>query len=266
MPELPEVETYKRYIDSTSLRQKITKFECADERLLKQPPELFEEALIGQEFTETHRIGKYLFFKTTGTKVLVMHFGMTGKPEYFADLEARPRFAHIVYHFASGYHLGYLNKRKFGWNDLTDDIQTYAEKAGLGKDARDLSFPEFEQAVRRRKTYIKPVIMDQSVAAGIGNWMADDMLYQTRIHPEKKVGDLTDDQLKALYEAMINVIEVAIDQQATYHLFPEHFFIHIRKLGATCHHTGAPIEKLTVGGRSTYYSPEWQKMGGSQAF
>lgn len=258
MPELPEVETFKRYIDRTALHQKITKIDCADTRLLKQPQELFEEALIGQKFTRTLRVGKYLFLETSGRQSLVMHFGMTGKPEYFADMEARPRFAHIVYHFASGYHLGFLNRRKFGWNDLTDDVETYREKVGLGPDARDISFESFLAAIRRRKTYIKAVIMQQSIAAGIGNWIADEMLYQSQIHPESKVGELSDDQLKALHEALINTLETAIDKEAAYHLFPEHFFLHIRKEGAICHHTGAPIEKLTVGGRSTYFSPEWQ--------
>lgn len=258
MPELPEVETFKRYIDRTSLNQKITKIDCADQRLLKQDQWFFEEALIGQEFIETYRVGKYLFLKTSGKHVLVMHFGMTGKPEYFADMEARPRFAHIVYHFASGYHLGFLNRRKFGWNDLTDDMFAYKERIGLGIDARSISFEAFIAAIRRRKTYIKAVIMHQSIAAGIGNWIADEMLYQAKIHPETKVGELSDDQLNALYEALKLTLETAIDKEATYRLFPAEFFIHIRKEGAICHHTGGPIEKLTVGGRSTYYSPARQ--------
>lgn len=258
MPELPEVETFRRYIDRTALYQRITKIDCADTRLLKQDQSIFEEALIGQEFTETERVGKYLFLKTTGKYALVMHFGMTGKPEYFADIEARPRFAHIVYHFASGYHLGFLNRRKFGWNDLTDDISAYLEQRGLGKDARAITLAEFITAIRKRKTFIKAVIMHQSIAAGIGNWIADEMLYQSRIHPEQKVGELSDDQLKALYDALMLTLETAIEKEAHYDAFPEDFFIHIRKLGAACHHTGCPIEKLTVGGRSTYYSPEWQ--------
>ncbi len=259
MPELPEVETFKRYIDKTSLYQRITHIDCADHRLLKQDQLFFEEALVGQEFTETFRVGKYLFLKTSGQHSLVMHFGMTGKPEYFADMEARPRFAHIVYHFASGYHLGFLNRRKFGWNDLTVDIEAYLQQVGLRKDARDITLEEFIDAIRKRKTYIKAVIMHQSIAAGIGNWIADEMLYQARIHPEKKVGELSDDQLKALYDSLRLTLETAIEKEATYRLFPEHFFIHIRKEGAHCHHTGCPIEKLTVGGRSTYYSPEWQE-------
>lgn len=102
------------------------------------------------------------------------------------------------------------------------------------------------------------MILDQRVAAGIGNWMADEILYQSKIHPQKKVGDLTDKQVEVIYHAMKEVIETAIEKEAFYQSFPKHYFIHIRREGATCHHTQANIEKLTVGGRSTYYSPLWQ--------
>ncbi|MEM8940301.1 MAG: DNA-formamidopyrimidine glycosylase family protein [Bacteroidota bacterium] len=259
MPELPEVEGYKKYIDSTSLQQKITGIDCADNRLLKKELGLFESALVGQSFIETRRIGKYLFLQTTGDKVLIMHFGMTGKPEYYYDPNLRPKYAHIVYEFANGYHLGFLNRRKFGWNDLTESVEDYQQKVGLSTDARDLSFEDFQKSFDKRKTSIKPVLMNQSVAAGIGNWMADEILYQSEIHPEKKTNQLSEGQIKTIFDRMKAIIETAIEKEAVYRNFPPHYFIHIRRTGAQCHHTSSKIKKLTVGGRSTYYSPEWQK-------
>ena len=74
MPELPEVQGYKVYIDSTILHKKITSLDCRDKKLLKQPYGDFEKHLVGEQLTSTQRIGKYLFIKTTGEKVLVMHF------------------------------------------------------------------------------------------------------------------------------------------------------------------------------------------------
>ncbi|MEM9337707.1 MAG: DNA-formamidopyrimidine glycosylase family protein [Bacteroidota bacterium] len=148
MPELPEVETFRKYIDQTSLNQRIVKIDCRDERLLKKDISRFESGLIGQCFTETQRIGKYLFLKTTGDSVLVMHFGMTGKPEYYHGPDARPKYAHIVYHFDNGYHLGFLNRRKFGWNDLTENITAYQQEVGLSTDARNLTYETFYQSVR----------------------------------------------------------------------------------------------------------------------
>ena len=260
MPELPEVETYKTYLDSTSLHQKITAIDCADDRLLKKDISEFEDSLIGTSLTETERIGKYLFVKTSGGKVLVMHFGMTGRLEYYKDTDSRPKYAHIVYSFDSGFHLGFLNKRKFGWNDLADSVDEYQEETGLSNDASKLTLKEFKASLSTRRTYIKPVIMDQSVAAGIGNWLADEVLYQSRIHPEKRVEDMGEDEIERLFETMKEVIEVTVEKEAVYRNFPEDYFIHIRKQGAICHHTGEKIKKKKVGGRATYFSPSWQTL------
>lgn len=260
MPELPEVEGFKVYIDSTALHKKITGFECRDNRLLKTAKADFEEHLVNQELTATQRIGKYLFLKTSSSKILVMHFGMTGRPNYYREKDDRPKFGHIVLTFENGFHLAFECKRKFGWWDLIDSIEVYKKDKNLSDDARDLSLEDFTTSLNNRKTFIKAVLMDQSVAAGIGNWMADEILYQSRIHPEVKVHDLSEKNIETIFNAMKKVIEVAIENDAHYEDFPKDFLIHFRKEGAKCFHTGAEIQKIKVGGRSTYFSPEWQKM------
>jgi len=260
MPELPEVENYKKYLDGTSLHQKIVSFSCRDTRLLKKPEDDLREQLIGFEFASSKRIGKYLFIETTGEKVLVMHFGMTGRLSYYKDSEDRPKYAHIEFEFDNGFHLGFENKRKFGWLDLGESIKAYKQEKKLSDDARDLSWEDFKSSFANRKTYIKPVLMDQSVAAGIGNWMADEILYQAKMHPETKVEDLDDKQLSKVFDAMKKVIEVAIENDAVYRDFPEDFLIHNRKTDGKCYHTGNDIEKIKVGGRSTYFCPKWQKL------
>ena len=165
MPELPEVETFKKYIDASSLDQKIIGIDCADHRLLKKEQEQFESNLVGHRFTETYRIGKYLFLKTTGSKILVMHFGMTGRPAYYYGAEARPKYAHIVYRFSNGYNLGFQNRRKFGWNDLTDNIEEYQKQIGLSTDARELTFEAFKNRTTEtedlRKTGIDGSVCDR---------------------------------------------------------------------------------------------------------
>ncbi|GAA0872426.1 formamidopyrimidine-DNA glycosylase [Gangjinia marincola] len=258
MPELPEVHGYKVYIDSTCLHNTITSFVCRDTKLLKQPENDFKEHLIGKKLIGTQRIGKYLFVKTSGDKILVMHFGMTGRPNYYKDPEDRPKFGHIVLGFDNDFHFAFENKRKFGWWNLIDSIKDYKAEKGLSDDARELSLEEFKTSLENRKTHIKKVIMDQSVAAGVGNWMADEILYQAKIHPKKKVNDMTEVDIKNVFDAMKNVIEVAIKHDSHYSDFPDDFFIHIRKEGEPCHHTGAEIQKIKVGGRTTYFSPEWQ--------
>ncbi|MGB3607047.1 DNA-formamidopyrimidine glycosylase family protein, partial [Psychroserpens sp.] len=187
MPELPEVHGYKVYMDSTCLHKTITKFQCRDKRLLKQSLSIFEKHLLGKQLVDIQRIGKYLFVKTSGEKTLVIHFGMTGRPTYYKEQDDRPKFGHIVLTFENGFHFAFENKRKFGWWNLIDSIKDYKSEHNLSVDARDLSLADFKASLSTRKTDIKKVIMDQSVAAGVGNWMADDILYQAKIHPQKKV-------------------------------------------------------------------------------
>jgi formamidopyrimidine-DNA glycosylase len=260
MPELPEVHGYKTYIDATALHQVITSIDCRDERLLKQPRVEFDRHLLQQQLIATHRIGKYLFIETTGEKVLVLHFGMTGRPNYYKDPKDRPRFGHLVLSFENGFHFAFENKRKFGWWNLTDSIAEFKAEHKLSDDARDLKFDDFMRSIDGRKTDIKKIIMDQSVAAGVGNWMADEILYQAKIHPAKKLEHMSEQEIETVFNAMKKVIEVAIKNEAHYRDFPEHFLMHFRKEGATCFHTGVAIEKMKVGGRTTYYSPEWQKL------
>lgn len=260
MPELPEVEGYKVYIDSTCLHQKITAFDCRDSRLLKVSNADFEHYLIGEELTETKRIGKYLFLKTSGEKILVMHFGMTGRPNYYKDEEDRPKYGHIVLTFDNGFHFAFECKRKFGWWNLINSIADFKTDHKLSDDARDLSLEDFKSSLSNRKTAIKSVLMDQSVAAGIGNWMADEILYQSKIHPESKVQKLSNSDIETIFKAMKKVIEVAIENDAHYADFPDDFLIHFRKEGADCYHTDCKIEKIKVGGRSTYFSPKRQKL------
>jgi len=260
MPELPEVETYKTYIDSTSLNQKIVELDCRDERLLKKPASDFDHFLIGEELIRTRRIGKYLFLETTGDKVLVMHFGMTGRPHYYKSKEDRPQYGHIQLSFDSDFHFAFENKRKFGWWDLTDSIEGFKTDHNLSDDARDLSLEDFKNSLNHRSADIKKIIMDQSVAAGIGNWMADEILYQAKIHPKKRVDDMSDKDIEIIFKSMKKVIEVAIKHDAHYRDFPKDFLIHFRKEDEICFHTKCKIEKIKVGGRTTYFSPKWQSL------
>lgn len=260
MPELPEVHGYSVYIDSTCLHKKIVKFECRDARLLKKPQADFEKFLLGESLTETTRIGKYLFIATTGKKVLVVHFGMTGRPNYYKEEDDRPKFGHIVLTFENGFHFAFENKRKFGWWDLIDSIEDFKADHKLSDDARELSLDDFKNSLATRKTYIKAVLLDQSVAAGVGNWMADEILYQAKIHPKTKVDSMNSEAIETVFKAMKKVIETAIKYDAHYTDFPEDFLMHFRKEDETCFHTGCKIEKIKVGGRSTYFSPQWQKI------
>lgn len=259
MPELPEVEVYKQYFDGTSLGHKIVSIEIDDPRLVKHPNDEFINSLVGSSFFRSHRIGKFFFAEIDTGKVAVFHFGLTGNFYYFNDSEDTPRFTRVLFHFDNGFRLAFVNMRKFGWVDLIDDIEVYRKKRGLGPDAQKISFEEFYKKFRKRKSVIKPKLLDQKLMAGIGNWIADEILYQSQLHPESLIENLSDGDIRNIYNKMQHILKVAVQEDANYERFPDYFFIHIRKMPeAKCFHTGAPIEKIEVGGRGTYFSPAHQ--------
>ena len=258
MPELPEVENFRKYLEGTSLQKKIVKIDIDDPKMVKVPTKEFEGAFMGEEFAGTDRIGKYLFIKTSNGKVMVMHFGLTGKLSYFRDIEDLPRFTRVLFWFEDGFKLAYICMRKFGFVSLTNAVADYKASVKLADDAALISFEDFYHKLKNRKSFIKPAIMDQKVVAGVGNWIADDVLYQSRIHPESRISHLQEEDLKTIFEKIKHVVEVALKCEADYDQFPEYFFIHNRKDDGVCYHTGKPIERIEVGGRGTYFSPSWQ--------
>ena len=260
MPELPEVNGYQNYIEQTCLDQNIVSLDCRDERLLKKPFQYFKETLINNSIKSTKRIGKYLFLILKNDQILLMHFGMTGRPNYYFGKEARPKFGHIVIGFENGYYFAFENKRKFGRWDLVENIETYQKEHKLSKDVRKLTFEEFYTSIKNKKIAIKKILMDQSICAGIGNWMADDILYQAQIHPEQKTDTIYKEGFQKVFDKMQYVIETAIELEAHYIDFPNHFLIHRREKEADCFYSKGKIDKITVGGRATYYSPKWQKL------
>jgi formamidopyrimidine-DNA glycosylase len=260
MPELPEVHGYEKYIAQTCFDKKIISLSCRDERLLKKPLQDFKDKLIGNSITSSKRIGKYLFLILEDNQILLMHFGMTGRPNYYFGEEARPKFGHIVIGFENGYYFAFENKRKFGRWDLVEDIAAYQKEHKLGKDARDLTFDEFYDSIKNKKIAVKKILMDQSICAGIGNWMADDILYQAQIHPEQKTNTIYKEGFQKVFDKMQYVIETAIELEAHYIDFPNHFLIHRRVKEADCFYSSGKIDKIVVGGRATYYSPVWQKL------
>ncbi len=127
MPELPEVETYRRYVAETSLHQTITQLEVEHPRLVATDYDTLHHALLGAQFTGTHRIGKNLFLPLDRGPVLVLHFGMTGGVDYYRAEEDRPRFARVVFHFSTGFKLAFVDSRMFGrvgwrraWRPIND--------------------------------------------------------------------------------------------------------------------------------------------------
>lgn len=269
MPELPEVETYRRFLDEVLLGQTITALEVRDAHVLAVEEDTLRRALVGRTVTGTSRLGKNCFLQLDNGQVLVLHFGMTGDVGAYRDEPDAPRFTRVALHLASGLRVAFIDPRKFGRIRLADSVAQYQQDKKLGPDALEVTAEQLQHKLGRRKTVIKPLLLDQSITAGLGNWIVDEVLFQARIHPERPAHTLSTGEFKDLHAAIQLVLRTAIGHEATYRDFPASFLIHAREWDDSAtpgtdqhrfcpHHTATEIEKTYVGGRATYTCPTCQ--------
>ncbi|MBC3539047.1 DNA-formamidopyrimidine glycosylase [Rufibacter sediminis] len=270
MPELPEVETYRRFIDETSLYLPIADVDVQDpKRQLTVDLDEFRRTLRGDQFTGTQRVGKQLFLLTAKGTVVTMHFGMTGDVAFYRDDADTPRFARAVFHFENGFRFAFIDSRKFGRIGLAPSVDAFRRQKKLGPDALTLSTEELTQGLAKKKSAIKPLLLDQRIAPGVGNWIADEVLFQAQLEPERPADSLQPAEIDRLATAIREVLETAIAAEAIYRDFPSHYLIHAREwddapASATkdahlhCPRCQTLIQKKYVGGRATYFCPTCQ--------
>jgi formamidopyrimidine-DNA glycosylase len=262
VPELPEVETFKRYVDSTSLHHRIKKVEVDAPRMLKGvSARALRTALEGSEFSKTVRQGKNLLICIKGGPWLHLHFGMSGTLEYAKDAGERPAHTHLLVHFANGYRLAGIWQRRLGRIGLADDPAAFAETHDLGPDALDseISFKDFKRRLQERRGAIKSALMDQTFLAGIGNVYSDEVLFQSGIRPDVKVSNLSDARMRALHRAMRHILRTAVARQAYPARLPETWLLPHRYKGAKCPRCGSALQQKRSSGRTAYFCPRCQQ-------
>jgi formamidopyrimidine-DNA glycosylase len=131
MPELPEVETFKKYFDSTSLNKEVRDVKVRDNRVLNVSEDFFIKEVKSKTFISTKRHGKYLFVDLN-TNFLVLHFGMTGDLEYFEKIKEEPPYSKILFKFTNNHNLSYISRRMFGKLDITNTIEEFIKKKKIG--------------------------------------------------------------------------------------------------------------------------------------
>ena len=256
MPELPDVEVFRRYMDSTALHQEIKDVATSEaERILQgTTPEDLKENLVGRQFTTTRRYGKHLFAGLDGGRWVRTHFGMTGFLEYFKDEEEAPGHVRVRYKFTNGYNLAYDCQRKLGQLELVKEPETFVDESGLGPDvlSDELDFDKFQELLGGSRAMIKSALMNQDLMAGIGNVYSDEILFKAGVHPKAKAKDLPVDVLQELYSALRDVLQEAIDSEVDPERMPADFLLPYREEGGECPRCGGNIEKIKVSGRSSY--------------
>ena len=260
MPELPEVETFKRYLDSTSLYQRITRVEVRDSYVLKRvSARELARRLKGHRFENSHRHGKHLFVCAGDQLCLRLHFGMTGSLEYLKDDEAAPTTARVIFRFANNGRLAFDDQRKFGEIELIKDVDDFLQERQLGPDALEISFSQFKAIFRKHRGAVKAILLNQQFIAGIGNLYADESLFRARMHPGTDAARLSDKHLMRLFRATRYVLEKAIALKTDFNRLPKSWLLSHREKRGRCPRCARPLQSATIGGRTTWFCAHCQK-------
>jgi formamidopyrimidine-DNA glycosylase len=266
MPELPEVETARRLIADLGLGRRIAGVDDADTFVCRpHAPGELRAALTGRTLTAAHRRGKAMWCETSGADGLPgtgpdlgIHLGMSGRIVVVAadgwvaeggdppDRDAQPRKAawdRFTLEFADGGRLSLFDKRRLGRIQLNPDI------AALGPDAGEVSRAEFRALITRGTIAVKARLLDQSKIAGVGNLLADEVLWQAKVPPATPVSRLQRKDADRLYRALRSVLESAVAKGGAH----TGDVIAARHPGGTCPRCGHEMVHGTVGGRSTWW-------------
>jgi formamidopyrimidine-DNA glycosylase len=270
MPELPEVESVARALRLSLLDRQLTGLRVRFPGVLSQPVARTRRALLGRRLADVHRHGKYLLLTfVDGERPpshLMIHLRMTGQifvlPSYHPD-----RHVHLVLDF-SGLKVFYRDIRKFGRFTLVESALRPAALAHVGPDMLAVRFRSWQSRVAGRRAPIKAVLLNQGVAAGLGNIYADEALFRARIHPAAPCAALTRQELARLLAAAKSVLRLAIRHGGTTFMNfvdfdgrPGNFRRRLRVYGRTgepCPRCAEPIARLVIAGRSSHFCPRCQ--------
>jgi formamidopyrimidine-DNA glycosylase len=265
MPELPDVELYKRVLDEHGLGHVVAHVAVPDPGSLEgATAATLQRRLKGRRLSGSSRHGKVLFAEFENAMTLAMHFGTNGSLQAVPGGTGEPASTRLLFEFGGGERLAYVNPRRIGHVCVIDDAQAFIASQELGPDVLDTSFDEtaFGAALAKRRQAIKAVLMDQARMAGIGNTYADEILFQARVSPGVIAQSLAADARHRLFSAVKRVLRTAIDRGAGAEDFidrlPKGFLLPERHAGGHCPRCGSKLTIDRRGGRTSYHCPKCQ--------
>ncbi len=264
MPELPDVEHFRRYVAATALHKRVRSVDVRTTKVLgRLSKATLRDRVAGNRLEAADRYAKYLFLRLQAGGWMVWHFGMSGEPAYDKDEGDPHRHDRIILHLANGYRLAYRSQRMIGEVGLTEDKQAFIEDRELGPDAMAVPEEQFVELARQAKGSVKSAfLMNQNRIAGIGNVYSDEILFQARIHPQGRADRLDAKTLRRLYRTMRRVLQSATDRRADPDAFPRAWLTRRRDEGAECPRGCGQLSTAQVGGRTTYFCTKCQRKEG----
>lgn len=266
MPELPEVETIKRELEKVVLGKKITEVCVHHPKVIRQPSvEKFKRGLEGATVKNVLRKAKVLILELSNGKSLVIHLKMTGQLIY----PGKGKTSRVSFHLSDGKVLDFNDQRLFAELRLMDDWHTLKFIQGLGPEPFAINPEQFKVMLAKKKTKIKPLLLDQAFVSGIGNLYAAEALFRARIHPERAAFSLSDKEKEKLFQEIKDTLKEAIQHKGSsvdqyvrvsgeagnylkYHKVYD-------RAGKPCLVCKTQIKRTALGGRGTYFCPKCQK-------
>lgn len=281
MPELPEVETVARGLRPHLLSRVFTSVQVLWERTVDRPRvAVFCAALTGARVVDVSRRGKFITIELDTGQTLLTHLRMTGKlllqptspPNDPTNQPTADPYARVRFELDDGSWLVFSDTRKFGRMFLVEDpLEVLGD---LGPEPLDGSFtPErLAEMLVRRRGRIKPLLLNQSFIAGLGNIYADEALWRARIHPLRTADTLTVDEISALHSGIVSVLDEAIGGGGTslrdnQYRRPDggsgayqDLLAVYGRASQTCPRCGVTIERIVITQRGSHFCPRCQAL------
>jgi len=273
MPELPEVETIVRRLRPKLCGRPIVGFATDRTRAVRPNVAALRRGIVGKQIRAVRRRGKYVIFELNPAGYLLLHLGMSGQLYWQADCPRQPAYVRSSFEFADGNRLLFCDARRFGRIIYTQELENAIGSLGIEPLSRQFTVRKLAQLLRNRLRQLKPLLLDQSVIAGLGNIYVDESLHRAGLHPLTRACRLRDEQVARLHRAIRSVLREAIRYRGTTFdwVYPGgRMQQRLRTYGragepclSTCKDRGrcrGIIEYLRVAQRGTYFCPACQKL------
>lgn len=274
MPELPEVETVRCGLERLVVGKTIQSVQVRVPKMIKTNSETFVMDLSGQTIEAVRRRGKYLIFDL-GQEILISHLRMEGKYLLFLDELPENKHFHFFFSLDDGSTLVYQDVRKFGTFELIAKSKEadyfFSKKIGPEPTKEAFKLAPFERGILASKKFIKPLLLEQKLVAGLGNIYVDEVLWASKVHPERLGNSLKKAEIKRLHDETIRILQLGIKKGgSTIRTYRNALGLdgtmqdYLQVYGMTgqpCSRCATAIQKIQVGGRGSHFCPHCQKKG-----
>lgn len=274
MPELPEVQTIVNDLRAARLEgQTIKAAKVFWARTIAEPSaKAFCNQIRGRTIDAIHRRGKFIVFDFHNHCHLLMHLRMSGRLHLVSAKKPRKKHEHVLLYLDDGQQLRFHDTRKFGRLYLMSDADPILGRLGPEPLAQGFTHQKLAGRLKARKRLLKPLLLDQTFIAGLGNIYVDEALWESKIHPCRMAASLSETEMRALHRAIPRVLKQGLKNLGTslgnaktnFYSVAKHQGRNsdqlnvFRRTGRPCPRCNTEIQRILVGQRSTHICPKCQ--------